>query len=216
MIAGHDADWSGGRWRPSDGLDLAGRAGVRRCPGMRLMRRSRRREGRRAGGKLPPHVMVYFAMALALFAEDDYEEVAARLTETLQAWGAGMSWEVPTSGGITQARQRLGPEPLERAVDRVAEPVAGLLTRGAFLRHWRLMAIDGFELDVPDTPANAAAFGYASGENRSAFPNVRVVTIGERGSHRKSPRRWARSAGRAACRPRTGPGLLPAVGRGNR
>jgi Insertion element 4 transposase N-terminal len=34
---------------------------------------------RRAGGKLPPHVMVYFVMALALFAEDDYEEVAARL-----------------------------------------------------------------------------------------------------------------------------------------
>ena len=35
---------------------------------------------RRAGGKLPPHVMVYFVMALALFADDDYEEVAARLT----------------------------------------------------------------------------------------------------------------------------------------
>ncbi len=44
---------------------------------------------------------------------------------------------------------------------------------------------DGFELDVPDTPANAAAFGYASGENRSAFPKVRVVTVGECGSHAK-------------------------------
>jgi hypothetical protein len=30
--------------------------------------------------------MVYFVMALALF-DDDYEEVAARLTETLTAWG---------------------------------------------------------------------------------------------------------------------------------
>jgi hypothetical protein len=29
--------------------------------------------------------MVYFAMALALFADDDYEEVAARLTGSLQA-----------------------------------------------------------------------------------------------------------------------------------
>ena len=47
------------------------------------------------------------------------------------------------------------------------------------------MAIDGFELDVPDTPANAAAFGYASGGSRSAFPKVRVVTIGECGSHAK-------------------------------
>ena len=68
---------------------------------------------KRTGGKLPPHVMVYFAMALALFADDDYEEVAARLTETLRGWDC---WddarEVPTSGGITQARQRLGYEPL--------------------------------------------------------------------------------------------------------
>jgi hypothetical protein len=54
--------------------------------------------------------MVYFAMALALFAEEDYEEVAARLTETLESWGCwDDSWGVPTSGGITQARQRLGP-----------------------------------------------------------------------------------------------------------
>ena len=27
---------------------------------------------KRKGGKLPPHVMVYFAMALALFAGEDY------------------------------------------------------------------------------------------------------------------------------------------------
>jgi Insertion element 4 transposase N-terminal len=142
---------------------------------------------RRSDGKLPPHVMVYFAMALALFAEEDYEEVAARLTETLASWGCwDDSWSTPTSGGLTQARQRLGPEPLELLFGKVAQPVAGLLTRGAFLRHWRLMAIDGFELDVPDTPANAAAFGYPAGaRGHPAFPKVRVVTIGECGSHAK-------------------------------
>jgi hypothetical protein len=41
---------------------------------------------KRAGGKLPPHVMVYFAMALALFADDDYEEVAGWLAGTLRDW----------------------------------------------------------------------------------------------------------------------------------
>jgi hypothetical protein len=155
---------------------------------------------RRSDGKLPPHVMVYFAMAMALFAGEDYEEVAARLTETLVSWGCWEdSWSVPTSGGITQARQRLGPEPLELLYDKVAEPVAGLLTRGAFLRHWRLMAIDGFELDVPDSPANAAAFGYASGENRSAFPKVRVVTIGECGSHAKVAAQMGPVGGKGSC-----------------
>jgi hypothetical protein len=142
---------------------------------------------RRSDGKLPPHVMVYFAMALALFAGEDYEEVAARLTETLASWGCwDDAWSTPTSGGITQARKRLGPEPLEWLFAKVAVPVAGLLTRGAFLRHWRLMSIDGFELDVPDTPANAAAFGYPAGaREHPAFPKVRVVTIGECGSHAK-------------------------------
>jgi Insertion element 4 transposase N-terminal len=70
---------------------------------------------RRSDGKLPPHVMACFAMALALFAEEDYEEVAARLTETLASWGCwDDSWSTPTSGGLTQARQRLGPEPASR------------------------------------------------------------------------------------------------------
>src|SRR5260370_25631806 len=48
---------------------------------------------KRAGGKLPPHVMTYFAMELALFADDDYEEVAVRLTESLREWGG---WHDPS------------------------------------------------------------------------------------------------------------------------
>jgi hypothetical protein len=58
------------------------------------------RQARRRDGKLPPHVMVYFAMAMALFADDDYEEVAARLAGTLAGWGCwDAAWSVPTSGG---------------------------------------------------------------------------------------------------------------------
>lgn len=118
------------------------------------------RQARRSDGRLPPHVMVYFAMAMALFAEDDYEEVAARLTETLVGWGCGDGrWAVPTSGGITQARQRLGYEPVKHVFAEVAVPVAEQLTRGAFVGLWRLMAIDGFEWDAPDTKENAAEFG---------------------------------------------------------
>jgi Insertion element 4 transposase N-terminal len=72
---------------------------------------------KRADGKLPPHVVAYLVMALALFAGEDYEEVAARLTETLVSWGCwDDSWSTPTSGGITQARQRLGPRAAGAAV----------------------------------------------------------------------------------------------------
>src|ERR1019366_4439026 len=100
----------------------------------------------RSDGKLPPHVMVYLVMALALFAEDDYEEVAARVTETLTAWGCWDDlWGVPVSVGTPQARRLLGYEPLKALFCEVAFPVAEELTAGAFLGPWRLMAIDGFE-----------------------------------------------------------------------
>src|SRR5260370_33612693 len=92
------------------------------------------RGAKRSGGKLPPHVMVYFAMAMALHGEDDYEEIIARLTETLRGWGAwDDGWEVPTRGGITQARQRLGHEPLRELIAQVAVPVADGAHEGALL-----------------------------------------------------------------------------------
>jgi len=143
------------------------------------------RQAKRSDGKLPPHVMVYFVMALALFADEDYEEVATLLGEALDWWGCwDGGWQVPTSGGLTQARKRLGSAPLKELFARVAVPVAEELTRGAFLAGWRLMAIDGFEWDAPDTEDNAAAFGYSgSGPARSAFPKVRVVTVSECASH---------------------------------
>jgi hypothetical protein len=143
------------------------------------------RQAKRSDGKLPPHVMVYFAMAMALFADGDYEEVGARLAGGLGSWGCwDARWGAPASGGITRARERLGFEPLRDIFAQVAVPVADQLTRGAFLGPWRLMSIDGFEWDAPDTPGNAAAFGYpGGGKDRAAFPKARVVTISECGSH---------------------------------
>jgi len=161
------------------------------------------KQARRSDGKLPPHVMVYLVMALALFAEDDYEEVAARVTETLTAWGCwDDGWSVPTSGGITQARQRLGYEPLKALFSEVAVPVAEELTAGAFLGPWRLMAIDGFEWDAPDTPENAAAFGFAGtgadDAGRPAYPKVRVVTVSECASHAVADAAMGGVAGKGA------------------
>jgi hypothetical protein len=125
--------------------------------------------------------VVYLVMALALFADEDYEEVAERLTGALRGWGSWDSrWEPPTKGAVTQARQRLGPEPMAELFSQVAEPVAGLESEGAFLGPWRLMSIDGTELDAPDTPANREAFG--TGANDGPFPKVRLVTVCECGS----------------------------------
>jgi hypothetical protein len=144
------------------------------------------KSAKRTGGKLPPQVMVYFVMALALFADEDYEEVWTRLTETLADWGWDRAQAEVTTGGITQARRRLGYEPVKETFAQVAEPVATLDTEGAFLGPWRKMSIDGLEWDVPDTAENAAEFGYpGSGKDGSpaAFPKARAVTISECASH---------------------------------
>ena len=140
---------------------------------------------KRSGGKLPAHVTAYLTMALCLFADDDYTEVATKVTGALSRWNCwDAGWSVPTAGGITQARRRLGPKVLAEVFERVAGPVATSSTRGAWLRGWRLVAIDGFEVDVPDTEANDAEFGRAgSGANRSAFPKARVVALAECGTH---------------------------------
>jgi len=151
---------------------------------------------KRSDGKLPAHVTSYLTLALALFPDDDYEEVATRVTGSLDrfgCWNAG--WTVPTSSGITQARKRLGRTVFAEVFQRCCGPVAGEAgptaemaalgtARGAFLRSWRLLAIDGFEVDLPDSKENAAEFGYAgSGANRSAFPKARVVALAECGTH---------------------------------
>lgn len=67
---------------------------------------------------------------------------------------------------------------------RVAVPMARVGTRGAWYRGRRVMAIDGLVLDVPDTKDNDTAFGRSSnGTTTSAFPQVRLVALGECATH---------------------------------
>ncbi|WP_431879973.1 IS4 family transposase [Amycolatopsis sacchari] len=136
--------------------------------------------------RLPAHVMVRFCQAMCLFYDDDYEEVMRKLVGALQSMRSWSDdWQVPTTSAITQARQRLGSEPLRELFYRVAVPVAGHGTKGAWLGSRRLMAIDGFVVDVPDTPDNAEQFGKSHSDSpySSAFPQVRVVGLGECGTH---------------------------------
>jgi len=136
---------------------------------------------------LPARVVVYYVLALALFADSAYEEVMRQLVEGL-AWESGWEqrWEVPTKVAIYKARERLGREPLELLFEAVAVPLASESTRGAFYRGLRLMSLDGTTLDVADTPANERAFGRPGSDRREgggAFPQLRLVALAESGTH---------------------------------
>jgi hypothetical protein len=134
--------------------------------------------------KLPARVVVYSVMALALFYSDGYEEVMRKLADGLKYIGTWQrEWEVPTASGLCHARQRLGPEVMRELYERVSVPCAMRSTKGGWLAGRRLMAIDGFGMEAPDSEANAAYFGYAGKKGRSAFPFVRMTALAECGTH---------------------------------
>src|SRR3954453_14727394 len=132
---------------------------------------------------LPAHVMVYYAIALALYAGSGTREGLRCLLEGLRwLWGAE-AVRVAGKSGISQARTRLGAEPLRRLYERLVRPVAAPATRGAWHRRWRPVSLDGSCLDVADTAENEAASGRpGAGRGEGAFPQVRFVALVENGT----------------------------------
>ena len=55
-------------------------------------------------GALPARFMVYYVLALALFQQDSYDDVAENLVGALE----GMDEAIPARSSFTRARQRLG------------------------------------------------------------------------------------------------------------
>jgi hypothetical protein len=136
---------------------------------------------------LPARVVVYYVLAMALFADASYEEVMRELVEGL-AWASGWRkvWEVPVKGSIFKARARLGREPLRLLFEATCGPLATQATRGAFYRGLRLLSVDGTCLDVADTPQNEQEFGRPGtgrGQGVGAFPQLRLVALSESGTH---------------------------------
>jgi len=134
---------------------------------------------------LPAQVVMYYVIALALYMQASYREVLRCLLEGVQ-WLLDPSSPIKVAGksGISQARTRLGWEPVKRLHDEVVGPIAVRATRGAWYRGWRLVSLDGSTLDIADETANEAAFGRpGASRGSSAFPQIRFVSLVESGTH---------------------------------
>jgi hypothetical protein len=134
---------------------------------------------------LPAHVVVYYAIALGLYLHSSYREVLRCLLEGVQ-WllDPAVALKVAGNSGISQARTRLGWEPLRQLHDEVVKPIAVAATKGAWYRGLRLVSVDGSTLEVADQSANSKAFGRpGASRGQSAFPQLRFVSLVENGTH---------------------------------
>jgi hypothetical protein len=134
---------------------------------------------------LPAHVVVYYVIALALYMRSSYREVLRCLLEGVQ-WLLDPSASIKVAGksGISQARSRLGSEPVKALYEAVVTPIAQAQTKGAWFRQWRLMSLDGSTLDVADTVDNNQSFGRpGASRGSSAYPKIRFVALLENGTH---------------------------------
>jgi Insertion element 4 transposase N-terminal/Transposase DDE domain len=134
---------------------------------------------------LPAHVVVYYVMALALYMEVSYGEVFRCLLEGLEWLGLPVRRIRQTGrSSISQARSRLGAEPVKRLYEELVGPVATAQTKGARYRQWSLVSLDGSTLDLADTAENEETFGRPGvARGQSGFPQLRFVSLVENGTH---------------------------------
>ena len=134
---------------------------------------------------LPAHVVMYYVIAQALFMQVSQREVLRCLLEGVRwLFGPKVAIKVTGKSGISQARSRLGWEPVKQLHDEVVEPIAVKKTRGAWYKNWKLVSLDGSTLDVADTKENQDAFGRpGASRGSSAYPQIRFVSLVENGTH---------------------------------
>lgn len=124
--------------------------------------------------RLPSRVVVYLLLAGALFAGSGWARVWSHLTASLP-----LPPPPPAASSITLAMRRVGPKPLKALFDLVKGPAAVTTTQAARFAGRLVVAIDGTQIPLPDTPANLAAFPKATGgpNGPAGYPMLRLVAL---------------------------------------
>ena len=138
--------------------------------------------------RLPAERTVWLMLGMALMRDLPIAEVARQLEVALP--GADGSKTVASSA-LTQARARLGADPMEWLFLRTSEEWAGASADRDRWRDLALYAVDGSTLRVADSDANRHHFGghdsgrHAAGraERMSGYPLMRVVVLMALRSH---------------------------------
>ena len=133
--------------------------------------------------KLPNELIVYFSMLMSLDRTDSATETVLKMLEDSQTIFGRQTKGIPGKGGISDARTRVGFEPLKTLFDTCCVPLAKEPTPFTHFQGMPLFALDGTTINVLDTEANSE-FGYSKNQNsHSVNPKMRAVALVECGTH---------------------------------
>ena len=125
--------------------------------------------------RLPAQQVVWLVIALALYRNKSVKEIV----DTLDLATPELAERCITSSATTQARQRMGVEPIRWLFERSAQQWIAQ-DQDHFLFHGlHLLAMDGTTLRLADSAANRDHFGAQGYANSkvSSYPQARGVTL---------------------------------------
>lgn len=151
---------------------------IKRIVNRKFLRREieSRKLDKRFSSKCPAYLMVWFTIAIWLYGNDNYSQVFRwlhRYTKRL----------TPSSSALTQARAKIGISIMAHVYRTVVQCLCSTNTLNSFYAGKRLVAVDGFVVNLPDSKDNRRAFGRPkNGRSFGAFPQARIVALCEVGS----------------------------------
>jgi hypothetical protein len=132
--------------------------------------------------RLPEDQVLWLVLGMALFRDEAIEEVARRLNICSEGLA---SEQLLAKSGVSQARQRLGSDPMQWLFQRTGEHWANERFAQDDWQGLQVFAIDGVVFRTPDTPELREHFGSASNTTvkQSAYPLLRCVALMNTHSH---------------------------------
>lgn len=139
--------------------------------------------------RLPSEQVIWIVLGMGMFRDRPIEDVVSKLDLALPAEGGTIA-----RSSISQARERVGSEPIRWLFDRSARKWSAKSAEGHRWRGLALYGIDGTSLRVPDSPENREEFGGQASRNgtHSGYAMVRMAVLMVLRSHVLAAARFGR------------------------
>ncbi|WP_271408194.1 IS4 family transposase [Pseudomonas sp. Q1-7] len=132
--------------------------------------------------RLPSDQVLWLVLGMALFRDEPVHEVARRLNICAQGLASD---HLLARSGVTEARKRLGADPVEWLFRQTGQQWGCERYDGDSWQGLQVLAVDGALLRTPDTPELREHFGSGNTatDRQTPFPMLRLVALMNVRSH---------------------------------